>query len=90
MPLIRALIGIVIVETYAASWIEIYENVHRYAGTLSRLTQPRGLKWFFPGDSIPLSMSRLTQPRGLKFRICLFRDINNLSRLTQPRGLKLF
>ena len=76
------------VEAYAASWIEISKSLPILAIVVSRLKQPRGLKfssYHRKGKSVS---SRLTQPRGLKFQRMKRSFLRNPSRLTQPRGLK--
>ena len=61
------LLCIFAVEAYTASWIEIntYANTEHYR--LSRLIQPRGLKYVLAISRFKWNGSRLIQPRGLKY-----------------------
>ena len=78
----------VIVEAYTASWIEMLYMFGSLVGSMSRLIQPRGLKYGLPRRwTAPLS-SRLIQPRGLKLLWIPISAAGIMSRLIQPRGLK--
>ena len=69
------------VEAYTASWIEIPIPKRHNTEDVSRLIQPRGLKFYPKQTDEREEVSRLIQPRGLKCTMC-----NRMVRL-QSRGL---
>ena len=57
------------VEAYTASWIEISRFPGHFVNPVSRLIQPRGLKYNRGAGRPGHRRSRLIQPRGLKLAV---------------------